>query len=348
MDECRGVVELPDGMVPGPSADKASDVWAVAPWIAVALTPAGFLLALFGLLATGLAGDTVDAGGWAAVALCLLTAPTAAEMLAARAVHAGDRGGVASAVVAGLVLETLLGLYATLALYDRRGAYWLTVLVVIIAALGLSAVAWTRHPRGPGAGRDAPQARVSTGLRQVIEMTVAGQPHPVAGKPRPAAVAPWVTITLIPPGSLWALYLALDASSGVPNPDWWLYAVLLLLVPPAAAVMLAVQAVRARYRSGWGALVVSGFLLVVNLAFTTGPAAVWIITAAVVILAVSPLVWLARRHRDALAGDAAAPGLGHEALDFSGQAPSQSVASGKSAPEPGSPGSTEPAVPAGK
>lgn len=135
----------------------ADRCWAVAPWIAVALTPVGFTLGGLGVFGMVVSKETDRVSDWVVVALLLLTAPTAAEMLAARAVHAGDRLGVASAVVAGLVLAAMLALYATSVL-SNSGENWITLVIVFAAALGLTAVAWTHHPRREGAGSDAPEA----------------------------------------------------------------------------------------------------------------------------------------------------------------------------------------------
>lgn len=143
-------------------------------------------------------------------------------------------------------------------------------------------------------------------------MAVAEQPDPAAGKPRPVAVAPWVAAALIPVGFVWGVYLSLDAYFGVPDPNWLLYKNLLILAPTTAAVSLAIRAVHAGHRTGRGALMVSGSLLVAIFAFA-GLDVVWIITSAAVIVGLGLLGWLAGRKPVAPTDDAVAPESGHEA-----------------------------------
>jgi Flp pilus assembly protein TadB len=142
--------------------DAADREWAVAPWVAVALTPVGLFVGLFFVLGAVMTEvdleESANFGFWLLIALSWLTMPMAAEILAARAVRAGRRSGRISALVAGLLLVAMIVFYA-LGAINTNGQNWIIVSVVIIAALGLPLLAWTYRRKRAGDGADAPEVR---------------------------------------------------------------------------------------------------------------------------------------------------------------------------------------------
>ena len=116
--------------------------WAVAPWIATALVPLGWLLGLFPLALVGWfegeAGRSAGAGGWLLLEALWVTAPTIAVISSVRAVRAGRRSGRIAVVATGLLLLVTLGWFA-LAAVNGFAATRITVLVmgiVVLAAVG--------------------------------------------------------------------------------------------------------------------------------------------------------------------------------------------------------------------
>lgn len=129
-----------------PPVTRRSAVWA---WVAVALTPVGWFLAVL----AGFAWAEAPAGGVATwslgtvpYALLGVIAPTAAVILAIRAARAGERSGRVAVAVSVLLLVgtlVLLGLDFTLG--------WIVALVMVVAVLAV--FGWrSRHMRLPPAG----------------------------------------------------------------------------------------------------------------------------------------------------------------------------------------------------
>ncbi len=131
---------------------QASSRSAPRAWVAVALTPVGLLLgALAGFAWAEAPGSTGGVATWSfgtvPAALLSVIAPTAAVILAIRAVRAGERSaGIAVAVSVLLLLGILIWL--GLGFYSLG---WIIALAMVVTVLG--AFGWrSRHKPLPPAG----------------------------------------------------------------------------------------------------------------------------------------------------------------------------------------------------
>ncbi len=97
-------------------------------WVAVALTPVGFALALFVGFLGGGSGSLL---GGALLAGLVLAAPTAATALTVRAARAGERIGTVNVVSQSLLIFTVLGLL----LIVSFAAWVIAVALYLVGAL---------------------------------------------------------------------------------------------------------------------------------------------------------------------------------------------------------------------
>ncbi len=97
-------------------------------WVAVALTPVGFALALFVGFLGGGSGSLL---GGALLAGLVLAAPTAATALTVRAARAGERIGTVNVVSQSLLIFTVLGLLLIVSV----AAWVIAVALYLVGAL---------------------------------------------------------------------------------------------------------------------------------------------------------------------------------------------------------------------